>query len=271
MTSIAILGCGWLGFPVARGLINKGYCVSGSTTTETKHPILRDHGIIPYTIDLVKGVAPKDFFQASIMIVAIPPRIHSVGRDGYFNQLSFLVHRLTGGNVKHVVFISSTSVYNDLNRIVTEKDAEPDSIMINAENIFRAQERFITTVIRFAGLVGPGRHPGRFLSGKLVSSPEAPVNVIHLDDCVEILMTIITTGVGAGLTMNACSDLHPAKRLFYNHAAFIAQLPPPIFTEEGSDGFKIVDNSLLKKTLDYNFRHPDPMRMFEYSNDFFNE
>src|SRR5574343_621841 len=39
---IAILGCGWLGLPLAKSLLSKGYEVKGSTTSESKLVILKN-------------------------------------------------------------------------------------------------------------------------------------------------------------------------------------------------------------------------------------
>ena len=52
MTQISILGCGWLGLPLAKKLIEKKYSVNGSTTSEKKLSILKDAGINPFLVTL---------------------------------------------------------------------------------------------------------------------------------------------------------------------------------------------------------------------------
>ena len=42
---VSILGCGWLGLPLAKSLIEKGFSVNGSTTSVEKIPILESLGI----------------------------------------------------------------------------------------------------------------------------------------------------------------------------------------------------------------------------------
>ena len=49
---IAILGCGWLGLPLATSLLSKGYEVKGSTTSESKLDVLKNAGISPFQIQL---------------------------------------------------------------------------------------------------------------------------------------------------------------------------------------------------------------------------
>ncbi|WP_258929290.1 hypothetical protein [Flavobacterium davisii] len=38
---ISLLGCGWLGLPLAESLIKKGYEIKGSTTNLDKIPLLK--------------------------------------------------------------------------------------------------------------------------------------------------------------------------------------------------------------------------------------
>ena len=52
MKKIAILGCGWLGLPLAKKLIESGYTINGSTTRPEKIKTLRDNGIQPFLIKL---------------------------------------------------------------------------------------------------------------------------------------------------------------------------------------------------------------------------
>ena len=110
-----------------------------------------------------------------------------------------------------------------------------------------------------AGLYGPDRHPARFLSGKKnLKNGDAPVNLIHRDDCIAIISQIIE-GTISGEIFNCCSDGHPSRKEFYTKASIVAKLPPPHFLEENTFSFKIVSNKKLKQKLNYSFIHPDPM------------
>ena len=51
---IGVLGCGWLGFPLAKDLIKQGFKVKGSTTNKEKIKSLEKENIDPcllYTSD----------------------------------------------------------------------------------------------------------------------------------------------------------------------------------------------------------------------------
>jgi 3-hydroxyisobutyrate dehydrogenase-like beta-hydroxyacid dehydrogenase len=52
MKQISILGCGWLGFPLAKSLHQKGFRVYGSTTSVEKISVFENAGITPFSLRL---------------------------------------------------------------------------------------------------------------------------------------------------------------------------------------------------------------------------
>ena len=248
------MGSGWLGLPLARHFVAAGYRVRTSTTSPGR---LAELATVPsegYVVDLRKpldGIEP--FLQSCTLIV----NITSKDIDGFQR----LVQKIEASAIEAVLFVSSTSVYPAADKTVREDAGEesPDHPLVIIENLFRQSTRFRTTVVRFAGLIGGRRHPGRFFrGGKTVTNPDANVNLIHIDDCIDIIDRIVNGKVW-GETFNACADTHPSKREFYTRAATLAGMPVPEFEESGNGAFKIVDNQKLKKRLDYSFRQPDLM------------
>ena len=172
-----------------------------------------------------------------------------------------LVRKIEASAIQSVLFVSSTSVYPVTCKVVSEATGEesPDHPLVIIENMFRQSVQFQTTIVRFAGLIGGSRHPGRFFrGGKLVKNPDANVNLIHRDDCINILDRIVADDLW-GETFNACADSHPSKREFYTQAAKMVGAPLPEFEDSGDHSFKIIDNRKLKRVLDYEFMHPDLM------------
>ncbi|HEY9049817.1 MAG TPA: SDR family NAD(P)-dependent oxidoreductase, partial [Ohtaekwangia sp.] len=195
MRSISILGCGWLGKPFAIELARSGYTVAGSSSQEATLQEIASGGVKPFMLKFDPhpiGVDYADFFQSDILIITIPPKRKAGLTTAYLEQLQHVVQEAQRGAVSYMVFISSTAVYPDLNRIVYEEDAAADSYLTEAENIVTAASGMQTTVIRFGGLIGPGRHPGRFLAGKQdVAGRTSPVNMIHQQDCIGIIHAIV--------------------------------------------------------------------------------
>jgi nucleoside-diphosphate-sugar epimerase len=262
LKTISVFGCGWLGKPLAMQLVSKGYHVKGSTTTADKLAGLGKGGVEPFLIQAdpaPRGERLDEFFNSGILIITIPPRRKSNGAEFFIRQMQEVESICRIGSVRRVLFVSSTSVYDALNRVVVENDASPLSYMVQAENVFRNSHELKTTVLRFGGLVGPGRHPGRFLSGKEVQGGDEPVNIIHLTDCIRIIEAVIEKEKW-GEVFNACADQHPSKREYYTHASMQLGMTLPFFGSNDSP-FKIVSNEHVKKELNYQFVFPDPMTM----------
>ncbi|BAV07156.1 Nucleoside-diphosphate-sugar epimerase [Filimonas lacunae] len=258
-TTISILGCGWLGLPLAQAFIQEDFTVKGSTTSADKLTQLTAAGIIPYLLPLPSpdNITPDTaIFQCDILFIAIPPKVRSGKGDDYLAAMREMLPFIRQQAIAHVVFISSTSVYGNVNGMITEETpASPDTqsghILVAAEQLFAQETSFTTTIIRFAGLAGPERHPGRFLAAKLnVPGGLLPVNLIHLTDCIGICKAIVQQQA-FGHIFNACAPHHPTKKEFYQAAAVSAGLTPPTFTEEPCTGKTI--SSIQLERLHYRF------------------
>lgn len=267
--TISILGCGWLGLPLGKYLISKGFTVNGSVTDTDKFGLLRDAGISPYRIVLNETVAivvDKTFFDCDVLIIAIPPRrtchIERIFPATIAQSIPFI---LQSGLAK-VLFISSTSVYPDKNQLAKEDDTlvpdkESGRALLLSENLLNSLTDFQTTILRFGGLIGADRNPARFLLKSSVPVPNSPVNLIHQDDCIGIISAIIEQDLW-GETLNACSPEHPLKKDFYGRAAQISGLPEPLISEK-PEAYKLVDSSKLIRLLNYRFKYQSPIDYLE--------
>ena len=253
---ISILGCGWLGEPLAIKLIESGYKVKGSTTTPNKLDRFASLGITAFLIDLdVLDDSIGDFLDTDILIIAIP----SKNIDG-FRKLTLQIEK---SRIQKIIFISSTSVYKNSNGIVTEVSSVKDIPLVEIEKLFKTNLHFQTNIIRFAGLMGYDRKPGNFFPvGKKIPNPDGYVNMIHRDDCIGIITTIIKKGLW-GETFNACADTHPTRREFYTNAAIELGKDRPEFEESNLSEYKILSNQKLKTFLDYQFKYPDILNIIE--------
>ncbi|PVY42515.1 SDR family oxidoreductase [Pontibacter virosus] len=269
---ISVMGCGWLGLPLAEALVSSGRRVNGSTTSQQKLEVLSQSGIQPFLINLsdpeLDHQVLKDFLQAEVLVLNIPPKLRSDGGESYLQQMAVLRKALLASPVGRVLFVSSTSVYLELNRIVTEEDTsftdevDPENTLLKAERMFQDSENWVCTVVRFGGLVGGDRQPGRFLAGKQdLPNGDAPVNMIHLEDCLNILQRIIAQEKW-GQVYNACADEHPSRRDFYEAAAKALDLTIPTFKDMEETHFKLISSQKLKDDLAYVFSYPNPMAFF---------
>lgn len=274
--TISIVGCGWLGLPLSEFLMQKSIHIKGSTTTPTKLITLEDKGIQPFLLDLrsitlsesdsLHDNALSEFFRTDILYINIPPdrRNPNILQD-YPAWINFLAKKCEVFKIKKVIFVGSTGVYPNFNRIVTEEttpssETNSQKAIVIAEQILQENKNFETTILRLAGLVGKNRIPARWFAGKKnVTGKNTPVNLVHLEDCIGVSYAVIKNDV-FGETFNICADEHPTKEEFYTHQAKKYNLGVPTFSDKLGHTFKIVSNEKSKVVLNYKYKRPNPMQ-----------
>jgi len=239
---ISILGCGWLGLPLARQLVQQGHQIKGSTTSQEKIEVMKSIGIIPYLIKLTEE-EPQwvDFLKTDVLVITIPIK--------EIKPFKYLIKTLAS-TVK-IIYTSSTAIYLPSKEPINEKNAlDTQHPLLAIEQVIRNSGN-PSTIIRLAGLFDQRRHPGRWFANKVLTHPNGPVNLIHLDDCLGIIEKIITHQVWNEI-FNACANEHPSRRDFYSRASRALGSPPPQINEQKTS-IKIIDNRWIKKKLDFSF------------------
>ena len=256
--TFSILGCGWLGFPLAQAFVNDGFTVKGSTTTIEKCEVLLSKNIQPYVLSIDDEIDGNisHFLQTETLFINIPFRKQKPFIDSYKK----LIKHIENSTVKHVIFISSTSVYSDTNGKINEGLGTPmnpaKKELVVLENLFKNNTHFNTTIIRFAGLIGGTRNPGNFFKeDKIVKNALAPINLIHLEDCINIIKAIVAQKKW-NTTYNAAACTHPTKASYYKKATLQMGKNPAMFLEE-LDEFKIISSQKLIDELNYQFIYPN--------------
>ncbi|MBE9575654.1 SDR family oxidoreductase [Flavobacterium proteolyticum] len=269
---ISILGCGWLGLPLAKSLLSKGYKVKGSTTSESKLEVLKNAGISPFQIQLeahqIIGNIEDFLKETDVLVIDIPlglRRETSTSNEMTFvNKIKTLIPFIEKSGIQKVIFVSSTSVYGDSFPIVeiTEEtkpnpDTESGKQLVISETLLQSNPNFKTTVIRFGGLLGDDRHPIKFLAGRTnVENPDAPVNMIQREDCIGIIEKILkqVQHDNWGETFNAVAPQHPTRKSYYHKKAEILNLPLPTFAEDSESKGKIISSEKVETILGYSFQ-----------------
>ena len=267
MRQISILGCGWLGLPLAQALIENGFSLKGSTTSESKIQLLEKSGAKPYIISLkaenIQGNISAFLMDSEILIIDIPPKLRGAEKENFVAKIERLMPYIEQSSVKKVLFVSSTSVYADDNSTITEAtlpkpETESGKQLLASEVLLQKNSHFNTSILRFGGLIGDDRHPVKFLAGRNnIENPEAPINLIHQEDCIGIIISLITHDVWSQ-TFNAVAPFHPSRKTYYTSKAVTLGLDPPTFKDELSTG-KIIDSSKLMSTLNYSFTHRETL------------
>ena len=272
MTQISILGCGWLGLPLAKALLENGFLVKGSTTSVGKLSVLKNLGIQAFQIELsetkIQGEVDSFLENSKILIIDVPPKLRGSSTDPsttlrmtFVEKIKNVIPFIEKSSVENVLFISSTSVYGDTSTslsVTEETELNPDTEsgrqLVQTEQLLQSNSNFKTTILRFGGLIGEDRHPIKFLAGrKNIENPNAPINLIHQEDCIGIIQKIIELN-SWNETFNAVTPFHPSRKEYYTQKAINLALDLPEFNAENSSFGKTISSSKVEKVLGYSFR-----------------
>lgn len=263
--SLAIIGGGWVGKPLTKQLTEQQYKVIATTQSEDNFSALQSVGAEPALLQLPLANVdeiPKQcqaIFAQQSLVIAIPPQIKK-GRADYPEKIAQIVQLAELGAVERIILLSTTAVYNGCEGEVTEsselnQQGDKVEILAAAEKAL-SQFSKQSAVLRLAGLVGPGRHPGRFInSARVLANPMMPVNLIHLHDVLGLIQTLLEAKSINGI-YHGVSDTHISKQAFYQASAEAIGLPAPVFSKALATGtHRIVLDTRTGSELAYQYQH----------------
>lgn len=272
MKKVSIIGLGWIGLPLARCLKSKGIEVVGSTTSPDKLDRIQSEGIAGVQFELRPFPQGKGFqalFQAETMIVNIPPRSRTQGADFYLEQLKFLRSMIVQSPVKKVIFVSSTGIYPETpkeeeyneNFPLSKENCGNPTLLI-AEELMEKDRDFDLTIVRFGGLMGGDRIPGKYFAGKENVAGHTRVNFIHQIDAVRLLSWILEKELWNEV-FNGVAPIHPLRKDIYERNQQDLGLPlPASYQQSNADEDRLISGKKILKT-GFQFEFADPVN-FKY-------
>lgn len=291
ISSVGIIGCGWLGSALAYQLKKQGVAVLATRSNSDNTEQLKRQGIEAEVLSLPAEQAllnTHPIFKQQCLVIAITPQFRQ-GRVDYGDKIQQLVESAKEGNcVEQIVLLSSSAIYNGLSGQVEEDStldlsADKVSVLNQAEqavlnfNSYCSNESRLNAlnddvgnkkayVLRLSGLVGPKRHPGKFLlNGRLLKSPQAIVNLIHQQDAVGLIQALLQSAICGGI-FNGVSSTQVTKKQYYQAAASALQLPSPTFEESelsAESDPKVVSSEKTQAELAYAFVYDDLLTWLE--------
>jgi nucleoside-diphosphate-sugar epimerase len=273
MKKVSIIGLGWLGEATGMLLQTQGYQVLGSSTRSEKVGLLREKGLdtVHFALDPdPKGIDYQRLFESEILVVTLPPRSRQGDGEAYLQQLASLRDLITVTEVKQVLFISSTGIYPNENKVVpyTEEEVSEstagNAILYRAEVLMGTSSRYDLTVLRMGGLMGEDRIPGTYFSGREQVVGHTRVNFIHQTDAARMVVWVINQGLW-NQTFNGVAPEHPLRREVYQHNASALGIPLPASFQDATDeevGRLISSEKML--STGFTFEYPDPLT-FSYA------
>lgn len=271
MKKVAIVGLGWLGMPLALALNARGYQVVGTKTTPDGVEAARMSGVDCYPLRLTPELECdtddlETLLNVDALVITLPASRTADGGDNYLLAVQQLVNSGLAVGVPRIIFTSSISVYGNAATTMREQSPlHPETsagyVLVQLEQWLHQLPNTQVDILRLAGLVGPERHPGRFLAGKTaLQGGDHGVNLVHRDDVVAAIELLLQLPSGGHL-YNLCAPQHPSKREFYTEQAMRLGVTPPHYVSETTGTGRIVDGQRICRELGFEYQFPDPMTM----------
>ena len=249
---MVVLGAGWLGQALCIKAKELAWQVQGThRSREHEHHFQRQFAFAGD--ELVHDVSLEEAWW----VCAIPPRSRS-SESNYLATLQAGLELAKQLNCKGFILCSSTGVYP------TDNGHYDESTTINCQSarqqqLFDAEQLVLNAggkVLRLAGLVGPGRDPGKFVAGKeLSSSSQQVVNMVHQQDVIAAIFSVLENWSSASSIYNVVNPSHPTKADYYQQKCAEQGNQPPTFTSLDK-GLRIIDGSAIESL---NFRYQAPI------------
>ncbi|WP_114792700.1 2-dehydropantoate 2-reductase N-terminal domain-containing protein [Niabella yanshanensis] len=252
---VGIIGCGWLGYRIARHLSND-YEIHTTVTTENKVELLRAEGFHPEIVNFEthNRESQQSPWQKLSHLDHIIITVPIFSKRAEQQVLNTRIRNLSGFILKFegtLILMSSIGVYKDLTGEVTEERLPAENCTGEKEikQLFKQ-----VNILRLGGLMGDER----LLHKYKVADLDTEVNHIHFLDICKVVELLIVNATRSGL-YNLVAPLHPSKRAVINWQTELNVLPLP------KPGGKLVLSQKITDEMGYEFVYPDP-RYFHISN-----
>jgi nucleoside-diphosphate-sugar epimerase len=252
---ILLAGCGDLGERVAQRLLARG----DEVWALRRQPTTRDgRGIHWLRGDLTDPASLRELPAGITRLVYLPApetRDKAAYRAIFVDGLRHLLDALDGRKLAQVVFVSSSAVYgeHDGDWVDEATPAEPlgfnGAVLLEAEQ-WLAEQSLPSTVLRLAGLYGPGRLQliERLRAGQLRVPRETPhwANRIHVDDAAAAIVHLLQLESPLPLYLGVDDTPLPLDELYDFLAALIDAPLPAEGAAPAGVGSKRLRNARLR-------------------------
>ena len=236
MSDYTIIGCGDIGFRVARELIKQNHQVQATIHFEEGTKVPQSAGIetIIANFDYQEDVPELPLLGRKLFYL-MPPQ---GGGSSDFRMLNFCRKLSPDNYPAKIVYISTSGVYGDCgDALVTEETPlNPMSSRakrrVSAENQLRDQADkfgFELVILRVTGIYGPGRLPiAQLQKGhEVLIAEDAPrTNRIHSLDLVQICLAAMEKGEDGDI-FNVCDGEESSMSQYFMAVAERYDLPQP--------------------------------------------
>lgn len=283
MTHRLIFGCGYLGERVAKLWLDSGDEVTVATRSVAHADDFKQRGYQAIVADVTDASTLANLPSSDTVLFAVGydrsagPSIHEVYAQGVRNVLANLPE-----GAGRFIYISTTGVWSsgtgggaDGDWVDEQTPTNPQrdggkASLAAEEAVLTAADRFAggATVLRLAGIYGPGRVPflDKLRAGEPIPAPSTgSLNLIHVDDAAAVTVAVSDYPGACEPVLCVSDGKPPARGDYYREVARLLGAGEPRFTapEAGSPraaraaSSKRVRSGLMRETLGVPLKYPD--------------
>lgn len=270
-----IIGCGYVGIPLAAAFHAAGDVVFPTTRSEDRARQFEEQGYRAKIADVTRPETLRSLPEADTVVFAVGYDAGSGAsrEEVYAEGLKSVLDHLPE-STRRLIFVSTTGVYGDAEGQTVDEETPCDparpggKAFLEAEHYLRNHPIWSkrSVILRMAGIYGPKRIPrsADIQAGKPIPAPGGgALNLIHVADAVQAIRLAADAETFSPLYI--VSDGSPVdRRDYYREVARLLHAPEPTFEEPdpnspaalraGSD--RKMSNQRLVTELGFQPKHP---------------
>ncbi|MBO7923955.1 NAD-dependent epimerase/dehydratase family protein [Alteromonas sp. K632G] len=245
---LVICGYGWLGRYLGKAM-SATHTIIATTRSKEKALKISDKHIKGLVFNLGDDtITLCDELSDATLVLNIPPGRRNTQLDDFTDNMLTLIDNAVAARVARIIFISTTSVYGDNRTDVLNEHAstQPETASAKAHVAIeqhlldlKTNDKVDVKIVRLAGLTGPDRHPVNSLSGRSLNAGNKRINLVHVNDVVAALKTLIfadssknnSSKTDSTDLYHLCSLQHPKRGDYYTQAAQKKGIAAPTFSD----------------------------------------
>ena len=270
-----VFGCGYIGLPVAEQWHAQGDQVFAITRSKENADRFISLGLTPIVADITRPETLDNLpdVETVLFSVGIDRSVTTDVHEVYVEGLANALNRLS--NLEQFIYISSTGVYGEQNCSPDspwiDESVEPIPSTEGGEACVKAEQKLAdsmyanqTTIVRSAGIYGPGRIPGLKTVRSGIWSRirgRGYLNLIHRDDLVRIILILASKEIVKQI-YHAADGNPVAREVFYPWLAEQVGVTRVDWENVykvgvGRYASKRISNEKVIRDLNFEFEHPD--------------
>ncbi|MFC4655830.1 MULTISPECIES: NAD-dependent epimerase/dehydratase family protein [Rheinheimera] len=257
---VIVVGAGWLARQLVQPLQQAGVELWLTSRDSRTVAELGELGLLlRFDADDLNNPALLQRFSGAVVLCLIPASRSNPAL--YLASLTRLCQLMVTAGSLACIHISSSGIYQGLTGLVNE-EAELQLTDSRVALLYQAEQLVSQSVpsctLRLAGLIGPGRHPGRFMAGKVVPDSQGAVNMVHSQDISRFIVQVLHQQLWPA-TYNLSSPEFCCRAEFYQQACAALGTPAA-----GLDGLNLdsrqVDSGKAMQVADFRFAYPSALQ-----------